>query len=64
MGGWVGENLHRSRRRVDRRGGFWGKPRKEITFEMQIKIISNKKLKTNNLSADNGPLRGSTQQLT
>jgi hypothetical protein len=45
VGGWVEEHLLRSRAREDMIGYFWegGKPGKEITFEMQIKNISNKK---------------------
>ena len=49
VGGWVEEHPHKSRRRKDVIGCFQegGKPGKEITFEMYIKKISNKKKKNN-----------------
>jgi hypothetical protein len=47
VGGWVGEHPHRSRGRGGEGGGdAEGKPRKGITFEMQINKITNKNATT------------------
>jgi hypothetical protein len=43
VGRWVEEHLHRCRGRRDGIRVWGGKPGKGITFEMQIKKISNKK---------------------
>jgi hypothetical protein len=45
VGGWVTEHPHRNRGSRDGIWDFRGEQRKEMTFEMQIKKISNKKIK-------------------